>query len=183
MCFRVTGDGHQGISSSGISHSAFGSRLQAPDGLDLRPESFCLSHFCTFARGSAAVAPLHCLLFVPPANHPVSGSPLTRALASRHLPPGAATCHPKRCLCFAACQRASISPRDLVASVGRRLPSPPFASAHHTSAHLAKTKRMTVDGPVYSAARHRPSSGYNPSTLLISPIPPQPRESPRVGMR
>jgi hypothetical protein len=30
MVFRVTGDGHQGISLSGVGHSAIGSRLQAP---------------------------------------------------------------------------------------------------------------------------------------------------------
>ena len=28
--YRVTGDGHRGISFSGVSRSAFGSRLQAP---------------------------------------------------------------------------------------------------------------------------------------------------------
>jgi len=33
----VTGDGHQGISPSGISHSAFGSRLQAPAAPPLAP--------------------------------------------------------------------------------------------------------------------------------------------------
>jgi len=35
------------------------------------------AHLCTFARGSAAVAPLHSALFVPPANPPVSGFPLS----------------------------------------------------------------------------------------------------------
>jgi hypothetical protein len=30
--FQVTGDSHQGIGLSGVSHSGFGSRLLAPDG-------------------------------------------------------------------------------------------------------------------------------------------------------
>ena len=33
-------------------------------------------------------------VFLPPANHPVSGFPLSGG-QSRHLPPGAATRHPK----------------------------------------------------------------------------------------
>ena len=41
-----------------------------------------VAYLCTFARGSAAVAPLHCLLFVPPANHPASGSPLSQVFVS-----------------------------------------------------------------------------------------------------
>jgi hypothetical protein len=51
--FRVTGDGHQGISLSGVSHSAIGSRLQAPAADGRHPE------------------------FNSPANHLVSGFPLS----------------------------------------------------------------------------------------------------------
>ena len=72
----------------------------------------CL-HFCTFARGFAAVAPLHFMPEPAPDNpNPIPDHlrPETRRCLARHLPPEAATRHPKRCLSPAL---RSASPRVL----------------------------------------------------------------------
>ena len=127
ICFRVTGDGHQGISHSGISHSAFGSRLQAP----AAPPQL---HLCT---AIAHVPSSPRVLWHRPMStcHRASVSP--RALARAHLCTFAQELRSDLHLC-------TVSPLSLPASPLCFVPSCPPALVSSSDALWPPCHRASV---------------------------------------
>jgi len=106
------------VSLSGVSHSAIGRRNQepaadtrragtwTPDARARHPSPWIdVVNFCTFAQAAGPFAPLH--------------------FTSRHLPPGAATRHPKRCIPLPLLR--SSSPRQQTQRLSRPILDTPYS--------------------------------------------------------